>query len=34
LDIPSGFWPLNRAVGRGYIRKTVPSTAHRGPGGS
>jgi hypothetical protein len=25
LDIPSGFWPSNRAVGRAYIRGTVPS---------
>jgi hypothetical protein len=22
LDIPKGFWPLNRATGRAYIRKT------------
>jgi hypothetical protein len=25
LDIPNGVWPLNRAVGRAYIRETVPS---------
>jgi hypothetical protein len=25
LDIPNGVWPLNRAVGRACIRKTVPS---------
>jgi hypothetical protein len=24
-DIPNGVWPLNRAVGRAYIRKTVPT---------
>jgi hypothetical protein len=24
MDIPNGVWPLNRAVGRAYIRKTVP----------
>jgi hypothetical protein len=23
LDIPNGFWPLERAVGRAYIRETV-----------
>ena len=27
LDIPNGVWPLDRAVGRAYIRETVPSTA-------
>jgi hypothetical protein len=27
LDIPNGFWPLNRAVGRAYIRETVPARA-------
>jgi hypothetical protein len=25
LGISNGFWPLNRAVGRAYIRKTVPT---------
>jgi hypothetical protein len=25
LDIPNGVWPLDRAVGRAYIRETVPS---------
>jgi hypothetical protein len=25
LDIPNGFWPLDRAVERAYIRETVPS---------
>jgi hypothetical protein len=25
LGIPNGVWPLNRAVGRAYIRKAVPS---------
>jgi hypothetical protein len=24
LDIPNGVWPLNKAVGRAYIRETVP----------
>jgi hypothetical protein len=24
LDIPNGVWPLNRAVGRAYIREAVP----------
>jgi hypothetical protein len=26
LDSPNGFWPLNKAVGRAYIRATVPSS--------
>jgi hypothetical protein len=25
LDIPNGVWPLDRAVGRAYIRETVPT---------
>jgi hypothetical protein len=25
LGIPNGFWPLDRAVGRAYIREIVPS---------
>jgi hypothetical protein len=29
LDIPNGFWPLDRAVGRAYIREAVASTAQR-----
>jgi hypothetical protein len=27
LDIPNGVWPLNRAVGRACIRKTVPNSS-------
>ena len=28
LDIPNGVWPLNRAVGRAYVREeTVPSAS-------
>jgi hypothetical protein len=27
LDIPNGVWPLNGAVGRAYIRETVPTFA-------
>jgi hypothetical protein len=30
LDIPNGVSPLNRAVGRAYIRETVPSVAWPG----
>jgi hypothetical protein len=26
-DIPNGVWPLNRAVGRAYLRETVATLA-------
>jgi hypothetical protein len=31
LGIPNGFWPLNMAVGRAYIRDMVPSTSSHQP---
>jgi hypothetical protein len=27
LDIPNGVWPLNRAVGRAYVRETAPTAS-------